>query len=70
MLLMNKTLIIAGMVLVFASALITIGMGTGQSALACPNTGSGTSAPNTNQTTTNNLDAQLLPSQLTTGQAA
>ena len=65
---MNKTLIIAGMVLVLASALITIDIGTGQSALACPSTGSGTSVPNANQTTTNNLGVQLQPSQSTTGQ--
>lgn len=65
---MNKTLIIAGMVLVLASTLITIGIDTGQSALACPSTGSGASVPNANQTTTNNLDAQVLPSQSTIGQ--
>ena len=62
---MNKTLIIAGMMLVLAGILISTGIGTGQSALACPSTGSGTSVPNANQTTTNGVQ---LPSQPTIGQ--
>lgn len=64
---MNKTLIIAGMMLVLAGILITtgIGIGTGQSALACPSAGSGTSVPNANQTTTNGVQ---LPAQPTIGQ--
>lgn len=66
---MNKSLIIAGMVFVFATALVVIGSGAIQSAQACPNTSSGTAAPNANQTTTNNLNAQQSPSQLATGQA-
>jgi hypothetical protein len=66
---MNKSLIIAGMVFVFATSLVVIGSGAIQSAQACPNTSSGTAAPNANQTTTNNLNAQQPPSQLATGQA-
>jgi hypothetical protein len=66
---MNKSLIIAGMVFVFATALVVIGSGAIQSAQACSNTSSGTAAPNANQTTTNNLNAQQSPSQLATGQA-
>lgn len=66
---MNKSLIIAGMVFVFATALVVIGSGAIQSAQACPNTSSGTAAPNANQITTNNLNAHQPPSQLATGQA-
>ena len=62
---MNKTLIIASIMLVLAGVLITTCIGTGQSALACPSTGSGTSMPNANQTTTSGVQ---LSSQPTTGQ--
>ncbi len=62
---MNKILIIASMMLVLAGVLITTGGGTGHSALACPSTGTGTSVPNANQTTTTGVQ---LPSQPTTGQ--
>jgi hypothetical protein len=61
---MNKTLIIAGIVFVFATSIVVIGSGAIQSAQACPNTSSGTAAPNANQTTTNSLNAQQPPSQL------
>ncbi|MGB6673844.1 MAG: hypothetical protein WBE34_15545, partial [Candidatus Nitrosopolaris sp.] len=66
---MNKTLITSAIVFVFATALVVIGSGAIQSVQACPNTSSGTATPNANQTTTNNLNTQQLPSQLTTGQA-
>jgi hypothetical protein len=60
---MNKTLIIAGIVFVFATSIVVIGSGAIQSAQACPDTNSGTAAPNANQTTTNILNAQQPPSQ-------
>ena len=62
---MNKTLIITSTMLIFAGVLITTGGGTEHSALACPSTGSGTSVPNANQTTTSGVQ---LPSQPATGQ--
>ena len=42
---MNKTVLIAALALVFASAFVVIGNVAIQSAQACPNTSSGTSSP-------------------------
>jgi hypothetical protein len=72
-LLMNKTLLITAMAIVFASAFVIIGSNIiVQSAHACPNKSSGASAPNVNPTAPGNINVQLTPqsSQLVSGQSA
>jgi hypothetical protein len=66
---MNKTVLIAALALVFASAFVVIGNVAIQSAQACPNTSSGTAAPNVNPNVPNALNTQP-PSQLASRQMA
>jgi hypothetical protein len=71
--LMNKTLLIAAVALMFASAFAMIANSTIQLAHACTSKGIGTAAPNANPATPSNLNTQLpLPptSQAGTGQTA
>jgi hypothetical protein len=68
---MNKTLLVAGIALMFASAFVVIGgNGLVQPAHACPSKGNGASAQDS--TPTNNLNIQLTPQSplLISGQSA
>ena len=60
---MNKTLLIAAVALVFASAFVMIGNVAIQSAQACPNKSNGAATPNANPNVPNALNTQP-PSQL------
>jgi hypothetical protein len=71
-LLMNKTFLIAGVVIMFASACVIGSSVIIQSAHACPNKSSGASAQNANPTTPSNVNVQLMPQspQSLSGQSA
>ena len=72
-LLVNKTFLIAGVVIMFASACVIICSSVIiQSAHACPNKSSGASAQNANPTAPSNVNVQLMPQfpQSLSGQSA